>query len=408
MRLKSIDSLLIISISLIANYIRLFDLVQMTFISVTMDSPVLCNVRKIFSYLGFEDSKRFKSTQISCFNLFCMICNIAFVVMFHDDIIYKKDFMGTTCDMIKAVFSFLSWTCGIYTSLKNPKIHKILYDCFMQMEELSVKFYVNSQASFRKFCISFKRKFYILLTVLLFRTVIEILIMSEEQKTLNYIVSVWYGLFYCRMKQIHALFYIDLLNYYFDILNEQAESLNELLECNDRLKNVKYEKFLAERFAMCHKYFQLLHSSHEFINASYEPFLFIHQQNIFICASASLYWTIFRLFNQKEDISLFLMFVCMSYLFVLLIQSLFLTDSCEKVEDNVKILSGVIHQIKTSRGLEACTTLNDAIENLSLEILRNDFTIKYYIYSASGFFDINYRLFAKVGLSKFNFKFKFD
>lgn len=356
-----------------------------------MDCPELQTVKKIFAFLGFENLLKLEKVQVSYFNLFCLICNLILLIVFHDAIIYSKDIIGTACDLIKVVFAFASWACGIYSSLQNSELQKKLDDTFRQMEELVEKFYTNPDKSFQAFCTSFKKKFYILILFMVSRTFAEIVIINEETKTMMYITFVWYSLFYCRMKQLHAVFYIDMLNRYFDILNEQIENLNELLECNDKLMNEKYDQFLAKRFATYHKYFQLLQEANELINACYEPFLFIHQSNIHICVSFSLYWTIFRLFNQKEDISFLIMFNCISYITIMLTQLLILVNSCEKIEDKAKILAYEIHQIKISRRMSDHTTLDNAIESLSIEILQYDFT-----YSASGFFNINYNLFAKV------------
>lgn len=358
-----------------------------------MDSSDLQSVRNIFSILGFESNLRPRKVSILYLNLLWLTLNVIIFIFYHDAIIYTKDFIGEACDMLKILFAFASWACGIYVSMQYPKVQDKLSDCFTKMEQLTSTFYVNPVDSFQKFSKNFKRKFFILLGIQFICNLVEILILSEERKTLIYIAFVWYSLLYSRMKQLHIIFYVDMLNRYFDILNDQVENLRELLDCNEKLMNEKYEKFLAKRFATYHKYLRILHMANQLINKCNEPFLFIHHQNIFVCVSSSLYWTIFRLYNQKENISTFLVFNCLSSILILLIQFLTLTDSCEKVVSNAKILSGAVHDIKVSRKMKD-STLDDAIENLSLDILHSDFTC-----SVSGYFVINYNLFAQVSCS---------
>jgi hypothetical protein len=353
-----------------------------------MDHQEFTVYKKLFNLMGFEDLLKYKTIHLIQFAI--MTFHIIIMAFFYNDIIFINDPIGTCTDLLKVIATFLSSYMGLYVSWKFKYVRPIIKQKFDGMDDIKRTFYVNSEKVLRKFQKNYKIKFIFLLGFISFRWMIELMKFQEEPKTFYFICAILYEMAYNFLKQMHSIFYIDYINHYFTILIKEIEHFKELTDCNEKLKNTKYEKFLEKRLRMSHEYFQILCDAKKLVNKRSGPFLLFMQINLFVHNSAILYWTIFRFYNQKEDINIFLIYNCCSLIVALFLFAFALTDSCDQCETNGKLLAHAIHSIKIHREVEN-DEISHAIEDFILDIMSNNFE-----YSAGGTFVINYKWFGGV------------
>lgn len=352
------------------------------------------NIKKIFMVLGFENSRY--RIVILRFNLILLALHIVILASYRTDVVYTLDSLSESCDTLKVFVTLSSWICEIYLIWKYPVLRADVWDYFNEMDMLMETFYVKAMSSKCKLCSKYVWKFYIITGIYISRIITEIIVIREETQALFFTTFTLYSLMYCLFKQVHVIYYIDMLNYYFEVLNEQVEYLSELLQCNEKLKSEKYENFLIKRLQITHQYYQILRDSRKLINKWFEPFLFVYQLKIVGYISASLYWMIYRLNNQKDLISNYIILVGTFEIIAHLIQLISLTDSCEKLFNQKVFLSYRIHNIRINKR-NCCNQLllMDYIESFSIDLMNDNFE-----FSASGYFNIGYRWMAEVSQYK--------
>lgn len=360
-----------------------------------MESRKFKTIKFIFAFFGFESCWKWRKVSVFQLNVIFFMLHIMLLIMFRSSIVFTRDLIGEVCDTITVLFAIISWISGLFVSLKTSKYQRKLKKKFAEFEELIKKFYVDPAPSMLCLFINYKRKFYTLVGLQVLRSSFEVINAIQEDSTMsiNFTLYVLYSLYFSKLKHLHTIFYLDMLNRYYQILIEQIKHLNELFDCNQNLKNVKYEKFLMKMFTNAHEYLQKLSETKSLINEWNEPFIVIHQLNLFVNISGSLYWTVYRIFNQSENLSNYIIFNCPNFVALTIFFLLALTDSCEQIQENSKYVAYEIHNIRITNRIksELFSDVVENIENISIDLSNNNFE-----YWASGFFAINYRWFSGV------------
>lgn len=350
------------------------------------------NIRKIFKYLGFEPFSH--RTAIFRFNVIFLILHVAILIRFRIGILYTFDSLSEICDTLKVVSLLASWLSEIFIIWKNPKIQADIEENFNQLSLQMEEFYVKAASAKQSFLSKYVWKFYIIALFHISRVLLEFIVSRDEQLTVSFNVFAFYSMFYCLFKQTHILYYTDLLNYHFDTLIEQIEYLKELFECNTKLMNAKYEKFLVQKMQLSQKYYQTLRKTKNLINSWCDPFLLVHHLKIVIFIFANFYWMIYRLRNQKDLPFNFIVIVCTLELCSHLVQLTLLAGSCDKLVAKNTLVAYHIHSIDITKNMFSDRNiLMDLIENFSIDILNSDPE-----FSAMGYFTIGSQWLAGVSI----------
>lgn len=347
-------------------------------------------IQKIFKFLGFENSLH--KVAIMRMNFILLVSHLIALMMFRKKVIYTRDSLSETCDILKVAISFLSWACEIFLMTKCKQIRKIIENKQEELEVYMEMFYVNELKAKQKFCTKVVWQVYIISGIYISRLITEGIVLKDENQTLCYVIFTLYMLSYCVIKHTHLIFYMEMLNYYFELLLEQTEYLNELFQCNEKLMNARYEKFLIKKLQKCQSYYQILRQLKHLINSWCAPFLFVYHMKIFVFITASLYWMNYRLTNQTDLSRNIIIAISIFDIGCHLLQLLSMANSSEKLIDQKTMLALHIHNIDVAADrLNDQFGLMDLIENFSSDLMEDNMEI-----SANGYFRIGYGWIAEV------------
>ena len=272
-----------------------------------MDSYRFRRFKLLFQAFGFEPfEKNVKLTKIwLCFHAIFALIQFVIVTKHRDVILYTTDFVGEAGDNVKFCLNFSTYFVAIYVSWNSHACRASISNKIKTLEFLIEKLYVNVNDVHEKCCKSFKKKFVLMITVHLIRLAQAFISQSNETQTNRYIMAFTFPIIVCYFKQLHSIFFIDMLNNYFTILNDQLQQTKELIKVNEsHLFNKNYYKFLLKRIKLLRSFHAILYNLKELENKRTEQFYFINQINFYVNILSSLYWITFRFFNQRISFSM--------------------------------------------------------------------------------------------------------
>ena len=262
-----------------------------------MDTPTFRRIKFFFNAFGFESHKWF--SFIIFFNLLFACSQFVFIFLHRDSIFYTSDMIGNVSDNVKFLLSFATHFVAIYVSWRNGRNDGKLSRRFACVRSTIVQLNVDVVAVDEKMLKNFLRKLKMLLATQFMTVAQEVFFQYNEPQTMRWVAAFTFVLTFGNLKNIHVVFYLDLINAYSRELNNQLENLSELIKFNElNLQNRKYNKFLYNRLKLCRDCHALLYEIIEIQNESTGCLLLINYLSSWTCILSSLYWIVFRIINQ--------------------------------------------------------------------------------------------------------------
>lgn len=239
------------------------------FASCKMDSYRFRRFKLLFQAFAFEPiGQNVKLTNMWLgFHAIFALIQFVIITKYRDGILYTTDFVGEAGDNLKYLLNFSTYFVVIYVSWNSRACQVNISDKIKKLDFLIEKLHVNVNDVHEKCYKTFKRKFILLITVHLIRIAQALISQSNETQTNRYIMAFTFPIVVCYFKQLHSIFFIDMLNIYFTILNDQLQQLKELIKYNENhLLNEKYNKFLLKRLKLLRSFHALLYNLKELEN----------------------------------------------------------------------------------------------------------------------------------------------
>lgn len=263
-----------------------------------MDSHEFRRFRLLFEAFGFEPFMQSKllGDYWTKLQMFLVFVQVTVICIYRDYIVYDQDVVGLSWNFAMLFSTFCSYFIAIYVSRKNYTIPYHQENLRVLMEKL----YVNPDRVHENLHQSYKLKFSILITLQTVALIEEVIFFSDESQTTRFIYACSIPIFFCYMKHLHAIFYIDLINCYLSVLLDQMQDLTELIICNEtKLMSWKYNKFLFQRMKLCKSFYTILYDMNQWQNESAGKFFLVTQVTFYVHILSNLYWTTFRFFNTE-------------------------------------------------------------------------------------------------------------
>lgn len=266
-----------------------------------MDSHKLRRFKLLFEAFGFEPflgNVKFANYWLSIHAILAIVQFIA-VINYSDLILYTYDVIGAFSDKVKCLTSFASYFTAIYVTWANRSDDGNISRQIKNLEALTGKLYASVDDVNEK-CYKTLKKRFLFLTAVHFTALVQaVVFQSSETQTQRFLFAFTFPFIFCYVKQLHAIFFIYLINNYFEVLNDQLQNLNELIKFNENhLRNKNYDKFLVKRLKLLRNFHAVLFNLKELENKRMNQFFFVIELNFYVHILSTLYWTTFRIFNQ--------------------------------------------------------------------------------------------------------------
>lgn len=367
------------SLSALENSISIF--------SCIMESKMFQPVTFLFKVFGFEPLSGRRMTNLwLLFHLVLAFSQFLVVLKYRNAILYTFDMIGKFTDHAKFISTFVSYFMAVFVSWKHKNRLGEISNEVKNLEAMLESLHVNIQSVHERIFLIPNRKFLFFLAVQFLEISLEMTIKNQEAQTMRFLASFTFPLFFCYVKHLHSIFYIDMVNFYISVLNDQLSQLNELIWQNERrLRNPKYNKFLYMKLKICRNIYKILLNLNEMENECMGWLFYVNHINLCIHVLSNIYWITFRIINQEFSVlickcmlssviifltpnsGLFRMFPVLSGTTVALLKTLALiliSDSGEKAEMLVKLTAYNLHKIIYSRRFKS-RCINDLVRDLN-------------------------------------------
>jgi hypothetical protein len=263
-----------------------------------MDTVRLRRYKLLFQALGIEPLTKFSNLWLS-FHCGLAVLQLISILIFRTDIFYTFDFIGESVDALKLILGFSCYFAVFFSTWRQKVCFQQISQHTKRLDLILEQMHINPVSVRERRVRIFKIKFGLLVSALLLEVSQEILFKSEEDQSMRILLAFTFSYTLLLMKHIQSIFYIDQLNGYFQALNAYLEQLQELIKCNEKeLQSEAYRHFLVGKVKTCRSFYATLSSISELNRRIMGSFVFLFEIHLHFNILFSLYWTIFRYYNQ--------------------------------------------------------------------------------------------------------------
>lgn len=220
--------------------------------------------------------------------------------IYQDLIFYTKDWLGKFSDQILYFVAFAAYFSFQFDALQSRKKYLEIFKEFEKLEIILQRNRFELELIYAKFYKKYELKF-ILYFCCYFLSVLSLFFTKfHEAQSRNYSLAFTYQATLNSLKQLHFIFYMDLVNFHFKLLNEQLVELTEFSGYNEKnLKNRNYNKFLFKKLQTCKSYYNRLFKISELMNDVMGRSMYFCTLLSYFWILSNVYWFIFRSLNSK-------------------------------------------------------------------------------------------------------------